>query len=205
MSCKNIKQLIAESIDRNLTEQEKSEIEIHSENCPLCFEQMKRENLLSQLFSVSTEIDDSYIIPQNIMKNRVEQQLKDSNTSRPFVNLIKKPILIPLFSAALILFAITFFFTEEKNNNLFAYEVSLDGIALEMVDDNDLICEMLYTIGLTEASFDVIGCDTTCALVIFDLKSKQEAEMVVNIFHAIDKQTIKTDVIEIEQNDVQTL
>ena len=66
-----------------------------------------------------------------------------------------------------------------------------------MVADDNIICDMLYSMGLLEAAVDVLGCDSTCSLLIFDLKSREEAQLVVAAFHQVDDDHVKTDVIPV--------
>ena len=91
------------------------------------------------------------------------------------------------------------------STDLIAYEVNLNGISPEYAEDHSIICDMLLSAGLGDASVDVLGCEQTCEVLIFDLKNKEEAELVVNIFHAIEKEKISSDINKVKPIDDQLL
>ena len=93
----------------------------------------------------------------------------------------------------------------DSSNKLVAYEVNLNGISPEFAEDHDIICDMLSSAGLDDASVDILGCERSCEVVIFDLKNKEEAELVVNIFQAIDKDDISTEVNQVNDYNQQVL
>ena len=201
MSCKHTKHLLAEMNARELTAVEKDELTRHISSCSLCFEESKHETILTSILKESTDDDNSYIIPQELMRVRVEQKLQNNNKPNAVVGIFTRRLLVPLVSAACL---VLFFFLFQKNNisDLYEYTVALDGIDVEIVTGDKDLCDMLFTIGLPDASIDVIGCDTTCKLVIFDLKSEAEAEKVIHVLNSINKDNFKTKINKIKQYNI---
>ena len=74
------------------------------------------------------------------------------------------------------------------------YEVAVDGVEAELVENNETLCEMLSNLGLLEADIDVLECDTTCSLQIIYLKSRQEAQLVVHALADLRQPDIVTEV-----------
>lgn len=202
MSCKKYKMLLEEAQIRELSVTEQAELDSHLTECSDCLEEVKQHKIISKLFQESSELENDYIIPQELMRSRVEQQLYESSEKKPVWQFIRNPILISAFSLILVLIGFQYMTKPKPTNNAFQYSVSLDGVNVAMVEDNEIICEMLYTIGLPEASIDVLGCDTTCEVVIFDLKTRQEAEKVVRTLHTLDKDLKNTDIKAIEQYNI---
>jgi hypothetical protein len=64
---------------------------------------------------------------------------------------------------------------------------------------------MLFEMGLMEAAVDVIGCDTTCSLLIFDLKTRTEAQLVAAAFSSIDSLNLNTDVVPVHTTVTRSL
>lgn len=206
MSCKRIQQLLIEAKNRQLSKSELDDIEQHLVSCPVCADDKKWVNILNKLFEESNGKYGMLPIPQEVMKTRVELQMRHSRPRKNFLNIVREPVWISLLTFAVIIIGVmTFFQVQKTANGAMAYEVALNGVTPDMVEDNDIICDMLYDVGLTEAAVEVVGCDTTCALVIYDLKTKKEAEMVVNIFNAIEKSDITTDVKPVKQSVPQSI
>ena len=77
------------------------------------------------------------------------------------------------------------------------YEVAFAGVERELVEEDERVCDMLFALGLIEAAVDYLGCDTTCKLTVFDLKSKQEVQLVVAAFAHINPMDLNTNVIPV--------
>ena len=201
MSCKKIQELLAQEIISPL---EKETIEQHLSLCQGCAESVRQDTLLSKLFTEAVP-QETDIIPIAFMKTRVETALNARSARFSLKGLLRKPMLFPV--TALLLLVVVFSLMNRKEHQLTltdnaGYKVALAGISPELAGDDEIICDMLFDVGLHEASVDIVGCEATCNLVIFDLKSKKEADMVVEIFHAINKQKIKTDVIKIPPQSI---
>ena len=201
MLCKKIKQLLLEAQFRTLNETETSELETHLRQCPACFEDAKQNDIISSIFKESSEIYEEYIIPQDMMRVRVEKQL-EKEVKLPFWSFFKNPLITSALTIVLLVVGFNYINNQGNTHTPLEYTVSLDGINVAMVEDHEILCDMLYTIGLPDASIDVLGCDTTCELVIYDLKTRQEAEKVVQIMHAIDKDLKNSDIIEVKKYNI---
>jgi hypothetical protein len=92
-----------------------------------------------------------------------------------------------------------------SRHRITGWEVALEGVSLELGQDDDLICEMLFEMGLMEAAVDVIGCDTTCSLLIFDLKTRTEAQAVVSAFSSLDSLSLQSDVVPVRSTITRSL
>lgn len=198
MSCKNIQQLIEDSQLRTLSKNELTELQTHIGRCDVCAAEFEQNSLLTNIILESSAVDETYIIPQEIMRSKVENQLRSNKSKLSLRKFFSNPIMVPIFSIALILFGFLNF-ANRPNNNPVTYEVSLDGMDIAIAEDDNILCDIFNLNGLPEASIDIIGCNTTCELVIFDLKTEQEAERVIEILHTIDKNLTNTNIIKVRQ------
>jgi hypothetical protein len=92
-----------------------------------------------------------------------------------------------------------------KFTRTIGYEISFDGVNKELADDVGRICDMLFALGLENADVDVLGCDTTCSLLIVDLKSEDEVELVIAAFYQVDHDNLSTNVIPVRTSKTGTL
>ena len=209
MSCKDIKILLNKSDLSELSDVQIKQIENHIHNCSSCYELYSRDMILASLFK-HAEVDEEYIIPVEVMRAKINKRLDEPEKGFSFLSFIREPIVGSVSAVMLVLLVSLSLFTLEKNEQnqsyqLVAYEVNLNGIAPEFAKDHDIICDMLSSAGLDDASVDILGCERSCEVVIFDLKNKEEAELVVNIFQAIDKDDISTEVNQVKDYNQQVL
>lgn len=185
------------------------QIENHIHNCTSCYELYSRDLILSSLFK-QAETDEEYIIPVEVMKAKVNKRLTEPEKGFSLLSFIRNPVAGSVTALLLITLVSLSYFSQEKNgqnnnNHLVAYEVNLNGISPEYAEDHDIICDMLSSAGLDDASVDILGCERSCEVVIFDLKNKEEAELVVTIFQSIDKDDISTEVNKVKDYNQQVL
>jgi len=198
MSCKKIEQLIEDSQVRTLSEKELIDLQSHIDSCTNCASEFEQDSLLTNIIQSGSEVDETYIIQQEIMRSKVENQLRYQNSKPTIKNFLYNPIIVSMLSIVLIIFGYLNF-TNNPDNDPVAYEVSLDGMNLAIAEDDNLLCDIFNTYGLPEVSVDIIGCNITCELVIFDLKTEQEAEKVIEILHTIDKNLTNTNITKVKQ------
>lgn len=200
--------MIKNVASKQLSPHETNFLAEHAITCETCANELRREDLLNELCNRSTHDDDSYMIPMNVMRSRVEQQFKQQQI-RPVLSRIMPSFnWIARASVAVTLSVVIYFgyfrldqSSKSNQSHPFEYEVALSGISPVMVEDKELICELLYNNGLTEASYDLLGCESTCNLVIFNLNSIEEAAIVVDMFHSLHDSKITTNVTLIERAD----
>ena len=193
----------------DLSDVQIKQIENHIHNCEKCFELYSRDMILTSLFK-HAETDEEYIIPIEVMRAKVAKRLIEPEKGFSLLSFIRKPVVGSVSALMLVVFVSLSLFTMEKNEQnqdyqLVGYEVNLNGVSLEFAEDHAIICDMLSSAGLDDASVDILGCERSCEVVIFDLKNKEEAELVVNIFQAIDKNDISTEVNQVNDYNQQVL
>ena len=195
MRCDEIKSILSGSTRENPDAETIKQIQEHLNSCAVCAEEYKNAAHLRDIFRTTAEGETSFPIPQEMMKQRVDNRLPEKSSWYSNLMFYKWRVASVFFTAMLIAL-----FTIDFGNNgsieIAGYEVALAGIAPELVED-ETICDMFYQLGLSEAAIDVLGCDTTCNLLVFDLKTQKEAQMVVNLFNRISSQDVTTKVIPI--------
>ena len=181
----------------------------HLDNCSECAERARLAGYLSAGLKMAKADDDSHIIPAEIMRQRLEATVQHGaarQTSRaktPVFPLVRRLVLgaVPAVVTLILVLSVI----PVSHNHITGWQVALEGVSLDMAEDDHVICEMLFDMGLMEAAVDIIGCDSTCNLLIFDLKTRTEAQMVASVFHAIDSVNVSTDVVPVRSSTKRSL
>ncbi len=206
MTCNHLRTRLKAGSWRSMSSDEKSQLMEHIRTCELCSDELQQEKMLNELIDNSGEVDKSHIIPMKVMRSRVDLQLRDSETPsfRLGITASLKGVVAVSFVALLSFAVYTGYFKEDPVLPA-AYEVALDGVSLRLAVDKETICDILFENGLPDASYDLVGCESTCRLIVFNLNSFEEATTVVDIFHSIDNSTVTSNVIRVENANTQTL
>jgi FlgD Ig-like domain len=172
----------------------KHEMELleHLQQCRKCTEFAKAERtLMRDIEAVSV---DEEVVSLSVMKKRVESQAysqfenksKETSIMSLFVNNFRKRprlgISIGLATIVLALVTLVPFTIEDK----IGYEVAIAGVDKDLAMDSVKVEELLVKLGLDEAVFNVSGCEATCNLKISELKSEDDAKIIVTAFNELD-------------------
>ncbi|MBU0984164.1 MAG: hypothetical protein KKA42_09865 [candidate division Zixibacteria bacterium] len=175
------------------------DLQEHLKSCAACRAEAAAAGLLSRVFAATSEDDSLAISALADMRKRVESQaaqvpVRESRIGRRF----RRPVValgVLAAAAAVALLTIVPF----SYNQTVGYEVSFQCVNREIAEDDERLCELLYTLGLTEADFDLHGCDTTCKLNVMYLKSRQEAQLVVAALATINDECLTADVFPVTE------
>ena len=67
------------------------------------------------------------------------------------------------------------------------------------------MCDLLGHLGLVDAGVELNGCDTTCSVSILDLKTENEAHMVVGAIARLCESKLTTSIVPIRTKSTRTL
>lgn len=179
------------------------ELRDHIESCPGCAADYDALLLMAKSFATASS-DENDIVPMEFMRQRVEQAVPGVRTGAPALRLFGRPVRLALAvsAAAIIIIAALVPFQYQRT---VGYELALNGVTRDLAENDERVCDLLYTLGLVEAAVDIGECDTTCSLTIFDLKSEQEAKLVANSIAMINDNGLHWDVIPIRTSTTGSL
>lgn len=162
----------------------------------------RAEEGLKNILSAASRDDNDKIIPLSDMKSKITAVYKPQKIS--IQSFIRKPAYsIALAVLTIILIASTVIPLKYKKT--IGYEVSFSGVNKDLYDDDNVFCDLLEYLGLNDADIDFHGCQASCSLVVIDLKTEEEALMVVSAFAKIDTDELMPQVIPIQTNESKTL
>ena len=178
----------------------------HLQTCSSCAEDAQAADLLARVLEVTGEDDTVDVAPFMEARRRVEAQaatgardsVSDRARSRFSIGRLWRPTRLVYASVALAaLVALTLIpFHYDKT---IGYAVAFAGVERELVKDNEVICDMLYDLGLLEADVDLLGCDTTCAIQVLELRTLEEAQRVVAALARINNAELSSDIIPVRE------
>ncbi|MFH1373066.1 MAG: FlgD immunoglobulin-like domain containing protein [bacterium] len=189
------------------------QLERHLRQCPACARQADAIRLLRHDIGTSAVHDLEDGLPLAILKSRVEARVsqihqpdtKEISLMTTIVRNLKKR---PRLSAAVIFgIAMLVFLTlvPFKFDHTVGYEVAVAGVDPTLALDNDRVEALLAKLGMEKAEVKVVGCDTTCEIVISCLESQGDADLVVAAFTSGGKVAFDCEVIEVFKEESGSL
>lgn len=205
MRCREARnRMIQDPSDRTGRAQD-TELLNHLTNCRTCTDHAAAAGLLDRLLTVAGENDETYPISIEIQRQQVEARVKAHDIPRPAGQL--PPFLrLPRWSmaaAATVLMALAII--PFASYRTIGYDLNLEGISRDLGEDDEQICLLLHQLGLVEAGVDVISCDTTCSLLILDLKTQREANLVASVLNRLSTTTMTSSIVPIRAKTSRSL
>lgn len=187
ISCHAIQKRLDERNGRieSLSEAERS----HIARCASCSKALESIGSLGQLFETVTaerQLSEVPLMPLEARVNRVVAQVEGSWFGLKLADWFRyrfesiwwnhrRLAMSGGLVAALILLVTLIPIGQTR---VVGYNLTRGGICPEVASDEAIVCAMLHEQGVDQAVIGVPHCDITCSLVLFDLKSEWEIELV---------------------------
>ena len=204
MNCREAKLRLSGSHRNSSPVEADKELLLHLNECTSCASEAIVSDALKKVLESSESDDTGEIIPMELMRRRVESSTHSRSKTQQKAKFNLRPALklSLLVSAAAVLAMMWIPFSYQQT---IGYEVSLAGVNQNLVNGNDRLCGILEDMELFEAAVDVLGCDNTCDVLVFDLKSHREAQMVVSAVMDLNNYDLKTDIIPVQTSQSENL
>ncbi len=198
MRCEEVKNRIEQLNFTQRPEITDSEILRHLDHCSKCCEMLQTEQLMANVFKSASVDDDEDIMPLSEQFKKIDARLENKKPKKVISLKIAYGIaaMLALFFLSMLPFS---------NDSIVGYNLTLNGVAKEIALDNDLICDMLFEMGLIEAGVDVGDCSATCDLTIFDLKNEKEIQLVVTAISLMNPGAMNSSVVPIMKREYEQL
>jgi hypothetical protein len=201
MRCHEAKRRLTGSLHEGGSWREDKELSLHLEQCAECAEYARAEGMLERVLDSAREDDTLAAVPLTEQRKLVEARLAArgvrSNHHLParLLETLRSHRALSAASTVVAVALLIVTFVPFKYDRTVGYELAVEGVHQTLVDeDNNTLCDMLSTLGLLEADVDILGCDTTCALTVYHLKSRREAQLVIAALTRINPASLTTDV-----------
>lgn len=199
MRCSEAKSRLSHSValdDRELLK--------HLKRCPKCAEEARLSGVMRSILGAASVDDREGMMPMAEARAMIEAASRISATShrnglrkvrqeKTRSVSVRRPLVgfgVAIAVAALIVMVLTPF----EDEQIIGYEVNVAGIQRELVEDNTMLCDLLYKLGLDDADVDILGCDTTCRVQVLYLKSRDEVQLVLAAMSEINSGDLTTNV-----------
>ncbi len=198
MRCREARSRLSLSASEPASLTSDQDLQAHLQACSECAREAAALGLLSQLLESAAEGDRQSLIPLEARRELVEARARqaDQGPSHFFNGWTRSLQYGGVLATAMIVLALVALvpFSPDQTRG---YSVAFGGVDLDLANDDEAICNMLYVLGLHEAEVDLLGCDTTCSLLIVDLKTEAEADLVVAAMTSLSDDGLTSNVIPI--------
>lgn len=207
MHCDRAKRRLNEHESAGTDPQKDSLLMNHLQSCARCGVDAQAAGLLTQVLKKVSDDDTADIRPFIEARRKVEAQAastgdrttgSDRSRSEFSIGRWLRPARIVYASVALAALLVVTLIPFQYDQTV-GYAVSFAGVERELVRDNELICDLLYDLGLVEADVDLLGCGTTCAVQVLELRTIEEAQLVVEALARINSAGLSSDIIPVRE------
>lgn len=214
MHCHEARDRIARAQGSQVGQVEDPSLRDHLRVCRDCAAHAAATGLLDRLLDAAGENDLDNQAPIDVQRQQVETRAQQSPAGRQpgllsrlwqaGLKLRPRPAFY-LSTAAATIILVALAVVPFSFYRTVGYDLNLDGVSLELAQNDEHICDLLHRLGLFEAGVDVIDCDTTCSLSILDLKSEQEAILVVGAIARLNDADLTTSITPIRAKTSRSL
>ncbi len=192
---------------------EDQELLHHLRECSACARHAAAVRALKRDFAAARTHDIDGGLPLSILKTRVEAHALPSNPAKTkeislmttlTKNLRKRSKLSATVAIAVVVLA---FLTlvPFKFERAVGYEVAIAGVDKDLALDNDRVIALLKVLGMEDAKVDVLGCEATCSLIVRELGSQEDANLVVAAFSSGGEGAFDCKVIKVLEDESGSL
>ena len=205
MRCREARHRLTSSGSDSAALRNNRELMEHIAQCPACAEYARATGTLRQMLIAASTNDSDDITPISQQRKIIDKRMAESSESRvdmqPYRGRIRLSIGIAVGVVLLVLISIVPF----GYDRTVGYHVAFAGLCEEVAVDDDRICDILYNLGLDEADIGAAYCDTTCTIHIVELRSLEEAELVVQAFSGLCRIDPTANVIPVVKRESASL
>jgi hypothetical protein len=192
MHCREAKKKIAQY--KGLIPESESELLKHIDSCKSCRLCVRAEQLIEKDLAVAADEKTDESLPYDILIERVEAQAKIQDRkyreknimSKIYSNVSRRPALSAGLGIVVILM-IVMTLVPFNAQRITGYEVAIGGVHEDFAQDKDQIDELLKTLEIDGAQFEIEDCDDNCIIRFKNLETEREAVLIVTAFKKLNQ------------------
>nr|MBN2276110.1 T9SS type A sorting domain-containing protein [candidate division Zixibacteria bacterium] len=206
MRCRKIREKLTEVARAGVVFNPDTELLVHLQNCPECARQAYAAGLLKRDLELAGIDDDVETVSLETLRSRVESLAivteqnikKELSIMSILVNQVKRRPRFSIGLAGILVAVLLSLLIPIRYDRTVGYEVAFAGVDKNLAMDTARINGLLEKLGVAEAAVDISDCEETCKLVISNLKSSDDARLVVAAFSDIDKVNLTKDITPVK-------
>jgi len=209
MRCRKARRKLTESVWAGIDFKKDKELLEHLQNCPSCAHQAHAAKILKNDIESARAEDLEEILSLEALKIRVESQaekslqpgnVKEKYLMATMINQFKRSPKFSIGLAGVVFVLILSLIIPIKYDRTVGYEVAFAGVDKNLAMDSDKVNTLLERLGVSKADVDVSDCEQTCKLHISNLKSSDDAQLIVAAFSDIDNVELIKDITPVQKN-----
>jgi hypothetical protein len=186
----------------------------HLKNCPDCARDWQADKTLRYLLAAGKIDDAAGMLSLDRQKAEIEARLAGPAAVKSgpgrlgmvIPGFLRRRPTLSFGTAISVMLLLILTLVPFKYHQTIGYTIRMEGVHHQLVGDIENICDMLMAMGLQDAEVNILGCDTTCGgsdthacdttckLMILELKTREEAERVVAAFAKIEPSDLTTSI-----------
>ena len=205
MSCKEIQRQLDECSGRNV--ELSDEIKDHLSRCEDCSRVAKSASKLGRIFKTAADEPESDLMSLDNRVRMVAREAESVGWAERLSDMAGRVAdaisfghrRLAMYSSLITVVLVFVTFVPFGYNRVVGYDLTIGGICPEVAEDHEIVCALLYEQGVEQPVINVTDCDTTCSLIVFDLKSEREIEVAMATYEelgaeaTIENVTVVTD------------
>jgi hypothetical protein len=180
----------------------------HLGHCADCARLANAARDLRQTFAAGQIPDEVDQIGWAELQRRVETRVAPTRQHQPkeisFMSTLRKQfklrprLSVSLAAAIVVLLAATLI--PLKFDRAVGFEVAVAGVDRDLALNQEKLDELLERLGLENVTINIQGCEATCNLLVSDLESQNDANMIRLAFEAIGNENVFVELIEVRED-----
>ena len=179
----------------------------HLQSCSQCRREAQATGLLARVLKTAGEDDPVDITPfmearrsveARVAASDIRSSVTDHAESGFSIGRLWRPARVVYASVALAAILVIALMPFQYDKTI-GYAVAFAGVERELAEDHEFICDLLYDLGLVEADVDLLGCDSTCNVQVVELRTLEEAQLIVNALARINNAELSSDIIPVRE------
>ncbi len=166
----------------------------HLKSCKSCRLYIRAEQLIEKDLAVAANEKTDERLPYDILIERVEAKAKIQDAkyreknimSKIFDNVSRRPALSAGLGIVIVLIMVMTL-VPFNAQRISGYEVAIGGVHEDFAQNKDQIDELLKTLEIDGAQFEIEDCDDNCIIRFKNLETEREAVLIVTAFKKLNQ------------------
>ncbi|HOP06136.1 MAG TPA: zf-HC2 domain-containing protein [candidate division Zixibacteria bacterium] len=195
MQCREARARIKQLSNGSLDPVADADLKRHLNECPDCARFCESTVLMSRVLESVRREQTGDMMPLSERRRRVMERIRTHrwpNSQRHWSWTGQSVVAAVTTAVVLLLLLVPF-----NYYRIVSYNLSLAGVSQDLAE-NESFCDLLYNLGLHDANVDVLGCDSTCKVLVLDLKTREEAHLVYSAIQQIDDDDLMAQIVPVK-------
>ncbi len=196
MRCSQARKLVDRLLESGQSLSGNTELTEHLRNCRDCASEAQAAATLQTVIKSERGALDENLPSLNHWRQRTETLLA-TDRGRSHLSWWARPrtaMAATALAAVLALLMLVPF----RYHRVVGYHLALHGVSHDLAVNEERLCNLFFDLGLFDADYNLLGCDTTCRLLVVDLRTPEEAYLLVDALERLEDDPLMAELVPVE-------